>query len=63
MAAKKTSKRPPKSWIRRCASHVKAAARRAHRRIRTTPEAVCGGAWYHKMSPEARASAKRKYPN
>jgi hypothetical protein len=40
--------------------HVKAAAKRARRAIRS-PEAVCGGEWYHKMNRASRARAKRTH--
>jgi len=52
--------RPPKSFLKRCAAHVKAAARRARKAIRN-PVAVCSGNWYHKMTPASRGRAKRKY--
>lgn len=63
MAAKRTRKktrRPPKSFMRRCVAHVKAAARKARKHIRS-PEAVCGGEWYHKMNRASRARAKRTH--
>lgn len=57
---KTRTRRPPKSWMRRCVMHVKAAAKRARRAIRS-PEAVCGGEWYHKMNRASRARAKRTH--
>lgn len=49
--------RPPKSWWRRCIRGVTDSS------TAVVPESVCGGNWYHKMTPKARARAKRKYPN
>lgn len=60
MAAK--SKRPPKTWIRRCIRGVTEGARRAGRKLRSAG-AVCGNTWYHVMTAADRRRAKRKYVN
>lgn len=47
--------RPPRRWIERCIEHVENSGTAAD------PGAVCGALWHHKMKPESKRAAQRKY--